>query len=56
MEFSSFKLKKLLYLRRELAKPEKQKFLIYFSNKVLLNFGMTADQLACFFLDINLYI
>ena len=29
MELSSLKLKRLLYFRRELAKPEKQKFLIF---------------------------
>ena len=29
MELSSLKLKKLLYLKRELAKPENQKFLIF---------------------------
>ena len=45
MEISSPKLKKLLYFRRELAKPEKQKFLI-FLEKVLPYFGMIADQIV----------
>ena len=46
MELSCLKLKKLLYLRKKLAKPEKQK---RFFKKVLPNFGITADQFACFF-------
>ena len=45
MEISSPKLKKLLYFRRELAKPEKQKFL-KFLEKVLPYFGMIADQIV----------
>ena len=34
----------------------KSKNLSYFFKKVIPNFRMIADQFACFFLDINLYI
>ena len=52
MKLSSPKLKKLifflkqnfLYFGREVAKPEKQKFLYFSKKKFFPHFGMTADQ------------
>ena len=43
--FQEMELKTIfLFLRKELAKPKKQKFLIFLQKEFSLHFGMTADQ------------